>query len=449
MKPVLTVSELLTEVRESLLARPSLRSLLLRGEISNFIRSRSGHLYFVLKDQRCQVRCVMFASDARRLGCAPGDGLRVVVSGQVTLYGPRGDLQVQVRALRLDGLGQLYEALEKLKRKLVAEGLFASERKRRLPLLPRTVGVITSLQGAVLHDIVTTLRRRNGAVSVVVSPAPVQGDEAPRRLSLALRRLVHRARPDCVIIARGGGSIEDLMAFNSEEVVRAVAACPVPVLSAVGHETDTTLCDLAADERAPTPTAAAEMVAPPRSELSKQLEMQRHRLSTALAHRLVRQRELLERLASSPVLRYPQRLVEQQVQQLDDLSERLSRALILRGRQERQRLEGLLRSPALRYPQQMFGGEREEVESLHRRLGPAVGGQLSRFRTLLSGLGARLEALSPLRVLDRGYALCLDEHGRPVGSIRGRSPGDRLEVRFSDGSLRSRVEAVLPHVEEA
>lgn len=469
MRRVVSVTQLLTEIRSVLLKEPTLASVLLRGEISNYVRSRADHLYFSLKDRRCQVRCVMFASDARRLRFAPADGTTVLVSGQVTLYGARGDLQLQVRAMRPDGAGAVYEALERLKRRLTAEGVFDPKRKRPLPGFPRVVGVVTSLQGAVLHDIVTTLRRRNPAVAVVVAPAPVQGDEAPRRLARALRRLCARPGVECIIIARGGGSFEDLMAFNSEQVVRAVADCPLPVLSAVGHETDVTLCDLAADSRAPTPTAAAEMVAPPWSELLQELSGLRHRLYTAVAHRLGRHRQELSRLVSSPSLRYPMRFVEQEMQRLDELTARLPRALSARVVRERHQLEGLRRSPALRFPLRLVEAEadalhslrdrlvpalerlacehRAEVERLASHLGPALERRASEQRAVLERLEGKLESLSPLKVLDRGYALVLDDAGKPVQSVSGRSPGDSLEVRLADGSLRTRVESVASREE--
>ncbi len=445
MRPTFTVTELLSKVRGTFQADPDLKSVLVKGELSNFSFSPSDHLYFVIKDRRCQIRCVMFSSDSRRLRFRPSDGLTVIASGTLDLYGPKGDLQLRVKALRPDGKGQLYEALGRLKMRLHAEGLFDPQRRRPLPLFPRRVGVVTSLQGAVLHDIATTLRRRNPAIELELAPASVQGDLAPRELVRALGLIANRV--ELVIIARGGGSFEDLLAFNSEQVVRAVAACPVPIVSAVGHETDVTLCDLAADKRAPTPTAAAEMIAPPWHKMKEELVQSRQRLRTALTRLTERHRQYLERLSQSPTLLYPFRLVETEMLRLDEFKARLPRALVERVRRERDRLEGLRRSPALRYPQQLYGRKREDLHRFRQRLSTSLDGRLRQQSLNLAGLKGKLEVLSPLAVLDRGYAICLSPEGKPISSVLGRSLGDTLEVRLADGRLISSVTAI--HPEEA
>ncbi|MEW6283812.1 MAG: exodeoxyribonuclease VII large subunit, partial [Candidatus Eremiobacterota bacterium] len=314
-----TVSSLMQELSEALQAQPGLQSLTVRGEISDLRRSSARHLYFVLKDDQCELRCVMFAKTASFLRFPPSNGLQVLAQGGVELYGTRGDLRLLVRGLRPDGPGALRLKLEQLRARLKEEGLF-DRPKRPLPALPRLVGVVTSREGAVLRDIHTTLRRRNPAVGLVLCPAPVQGPEAPPRLIYALERLVAYG-VDCIVVARGGGSLEDLMAFNDEDVVRAVAACPVPVVSAIGHETDVTLCDLAADRRAPTPTAAAEMVAQDRGDMLNLLEASRGRLQRAMARQLAGHRERLDRLRGSPAMRYPRRPVELARERLESLSQ--------------------------------------------------------------------------------------------------------------------------------
>ncbi|MGE0488262.1 MAG: exodeoxyribonuclease VII large subunit [Vulcanimicrobiota bacterium] len=441
MRPTLTVTELLSRVKAAI-STPELTSSLVKGELTNFRYSPSDHLYFVIQDRRCQIRCVMFAADARRLRFRPHDGLTVIVSGQLTLYGPKGDLQFQVKAMRPDGKGQLYEQLARLKHRLHAEGLFDSSRRRSLPVFPRTVGVVTSLQGAVLRDIATTLRRRNPSIRLVVAPASVQGDLAPRELARALRRLAPLV--EVVIIARGGGSFEDLLAFNSEQVVRAVAACPVPIVSAVGHETDVTMCDLAADKRAPTPTAAAEIVAPPRAKMLEEVEGLRGRLSLALDSRSRNHRQFLDRLLQSPALLYPFRTIEQEMQRIDDLKTRLPLALARRVKDERGRLEALRRSPALRFPEQLVAKARERLAELTAALPVAMERRLTGSRLELAGLGGELKALSPLGVLERGYAICLDQDGKPIQAVAGRTPQEKIEVRLADGSLAARIESVRP-----
>ncbi|GMU55241.1 MAG: hypothetical protein AMXMBFR33_43870 [Candidatus Xenobia bacterium] len=518
-----SVTSLMGSLHQALAAQPALQALVVRGEISDFRRSSAGHLYFALKDERSEIRCVMFALAATQVRFPPSNGLQVVLHGGIELYGQRGQLQLQVRRMRPDGEGALRLRLEELRARLTAEGLFEPARKRRLPLLPVRVGVVTSRDGAVLRDIATTLKRRNPGVQLIVSPAPVQGADAPGRLVRALERVVAFG-VDCVIVARGGGSLEDLMAFNDEGLVRAVAACSVPVVSAIGHETDVTLCDMAADRRAATPTAAAELVAADRGELLGTLEQLRTRLERALFRQLDGQRQRLERLARSPVLRFPERLVQPARTELGGLSAKLARVQMVRVQLERVLLEGLTQAVRARHPSLVLGRERARLEELQPRLGaalkrglalqrerlaglqhslrpPAVAlarqglgaladrllrGSLSLvrarraelsllvvpplslapLRSLLSSLEARLEgavvhdlerrrqllgalagqldALSPLSVLHRGYALTRDEQGRLVRSVAGRVPGEALRVHLCDGQLGVRVEEIAP-----
>jgi exodeoxyribonuclease VII large subunit len=385
----------------------------------------------------------------------------------VELYGTRGQLQLRVRGMKPDGPGALRLKLEELRLKLEAEGLFAPDRKRRLPILPVRVGIVTSREGAVLRDIVTTLQRRNPAVHLVMCHAPVQGPEAPGRLVYALERVVAYG-VDCVIVARGGGSLEDLMAFNDEELVRAVAACPVPIVSAIGHQTDTTLCDLAADRRAPTPTAAAEMVAAERSELLRSLDVSRTRLERAMSRQLASHRERLERLQGSPCLRYPERLFSSARLQLSGLVAALARSQAGRLRLERSSLERLREALLARHPRATLERHRSLLDELRLRLEhflrlrtqrergylgplaarllPALTRGLERRRQALGALAGQLDALSPLKVLERGYAYTLDSQGRLVRSVAGVSVGDRLQVHLCDGVLGVCADSVGPGV---
>ena len=481
-----TVSGLLGRLGNLLDEQPDLQELTLRAEITNWTRARSGHCYFSLKDDQAQVRCVMFQGEARHLNFEPADGVAVRAQGSVTLYRPRGELQLRIRRLRADGVGALYEALERLRRRLEAEGLFDQDRKRPLPSHPRVVGVVTSKQGAVLHDIRTTLARRNPTVQILLAPSPVQGEGAEAGLVQALEALQRRPEVDCIIVARGGGSLEDLMAFNSEVVIRAVAGCRVPVVSAVGHETDVTLCDLAADERAPTPTAAAEIIAPALEDLLGELARFRQKLSQAMSREVNLRRERLEHLRSAPRLRHPRRRLEAEMQHLDSLVDslrrgmgrgvqtrnetlgllrrglnqqhprsriqrsldllrermaRLQRGMVQRMQAARQDLEVLASTPTFREPLRLTASRQEGLQALRTSLLRAAWRGVSWQRERLDAARGRLEALSPLRVLERGYALVLDR-AEVVSSVEGIRPGDRLEIRLRDGAVKTRVEEV-------
>lgn len=398
-----SVSRLARIIKELLETDLRLSNIWVEGEISNLSRSQAGHTYFTLKDENAQFRCVMFrrayaaAPPSASSGQALEAGAQVLAHGYVSFYEARGDLQFYVDFVQPAGVGVWQAQLERLKAQLEAEGLFEAARKRPLPPFPRRIGVVTSPAGAVFHDICHIIGRRWPLAEVVLAPTPVQGPEAVPGILEALRALNEEPGIDLIILARGGGSIEELWAFNSEEVARAIAGSRIPVVSAVGHETDFTVADLVADVRAPTPSGAAELVFPDRRALERQVAELAHRLRVALRQQLVRDRARLERLRSRPVLARPLEVVHRRRQVVDGLGHRL-----------------------------------------------ALGGRhaLTRGRAILDRLAARLEALSPLAVLGRGYGLCLDEAGRPVASVAGAAPGDRVRVVLRDGSLRTVVEAV-------
>ena len=386
MKWTLTVTDLNEYVRRTLAGDPMLKDLRLRGEISNFKRHVSGHLYFSLKDEQARIQCVMFRQDASRLAFDPQDGMRVELQGSVSLYTAAGSYQFYAVGMQPDGLGVLYQRYEELRRRLTAEGLFDAGRKRPLPLLPRLVGVVTARTGAVIHDIARVSARRFPGVQLVLCPAQVQGEGAAADIVRGIRALSALPDMDVIIIGRGGGSLEDLWAFNEEAVVRAVAACPVPVISAVGHETDVTLSDFAADVRAATPSAAAELAVPDVRQLRESLLSQRTRLLKA-AHDAVYQRRA--GLAQAAV-----RLTGQHP---------LARVRELRSR------DRLLRTA----------------------LDAAFKVRLQERRAALGQQSARLEALGPRAVLNRGYVIVRDAAGQPVTHI-GSLP-DRAELLFRDG----------------
>lgn len=368
--------------------------MLVEGEISGVKLHGSGHLYFTLKDETASLSAAMWRPQAQRLPSVPRDGERVVVSGRIGVYEPRGTYQLIANHLKPAGQGDLNARLEALRRKLSEEGLFDTGRKKDLPAFPFRVAVVTSPTGAVLHDIWHVLSRRSPHMELLLVPSPVQGVEAVSGICAALQRLAaldgSPEAPDLVIIARGGGSLEDLWAFNEEAVVRTVANCPFPTISAVGHETDTTLCDHAADLRAPTPSAAAELVSEETLSIVALLDEQQSRCGQALLRMVERHRQRLESLAERPCLRRPEAALERAAQTVDIFSDRLDRAM------ERNR---------------------------------------ERFRSRLALAAGRLDALSPLRVLSRGFAAVEDSGGSLVLRASNLSGGEHLVLRFSDGRV--------------
>lgn len=391
-----------------------------RGEISGFTRAASGHGYFTLKDERGQasLRCAMFRRALSQVDFQPAEGMLVEARGNLAVYEARGELQLVVEGLQRAGAGALYEQFLRLKAKLEAEGLFDAGHKRPIPSYPRRIGVVTSLAAAALHDVLTALARRVPHVEVLISPAAVQGAEAPAQLvdALAGLQLAHRGgmHLDAVIVCRGGGSMEDLWSFNDERVVRAVAACCVPVISGVGHETDVTLVDFAADLRAPTPTAAAEMVARDRSDALAQLDA----LTQRLAHRMV------------------QRL-DAQAQRVDQLAFRLARPSQMLG-QHRQKMalaEHRMLSACLARVQR----EAQRLPVLNARLQQAMHSQLTHARVQLDARDSRLEALSPQRVLERGYAWLAGTDGHAITRVTQVEIGQELAAVLADGQVQLQV----------
>ncbi|KQY89369.1 exodeoxyribonuclease VII large subunit [Pelomonas sp. Root1444] len=414
------VAGLLEAVSQSLAERFSVVAV--GGEISGFTRAASGHCYFGLKDadgQAASLRCAMFRRAAVLLDFTPGDGALVELRGRVAVYEPRGELQFIVEAMRRAGAGTLYEQFLKLRARLAAEGLFDEDAKRPLPTLPRRIGVITSTAGAALHDVLTALARRAPQVEVVVYPSPVQGTEAPPALVNALRIANQRAEVDLLLLVRGGGSLEDLWAFNDERVVRAVAGSLLPVVCGVGHETDITLCDLAADLRAPTPTAAAELAAPSREALLQMLAGLERHLARATEQRL-------QTLA----------------QRLDRIALRLARPSDALARQRR--LLDLLAQRAAAAPGRRIELQRQRLAHQVQRLDRARADMLRRQLVRLDGLQARLQALDPRHVLARGYAWLDDGAGGAVTSVHGLLAGAEVRAVLADGSLDLRVLGVLP-----
>ncbi len=471
-----TVSELTREVKG--LLEGKLGRVWVVGEVSGFRRQSSGHVYLTLKDDKASLQAVCFRNQARYLRFDPEDGMEVLVAGRLSVYAPRGQYQLVIDHMEPKGLGALQAAFEKLKQRLAAEGLFEASKKKPLPFLPRTIGVVTSPTGAAVHDFLRVLLRRNPNSSVLIAPAKVQGDAAAGEVASQLARLDARGDLDVLVVTRGGGSIEDLFAFNEEELARAIAACATPVVSAVGHEVDVTISDMVADLRAPTPSAAAELLMPEHGELAAGLRVLRERLERAALRRVEQRRSAVAALwGRAPD---PRRLLTDRRLDLEGSRERLEGAMVagmrLRerglnaawehlGRQHpRVRLRrlqrdvvdvearmiramsGLIRSRTLRFrglaesvasvhPRRRIEVERGGQRSLGMRLSSAIARDIGAARRSHAGLAGKLHALSPLRVLQRGYALVRGGRGQIVRSPHDVEQGENLDIRIAGGSL--------------
>lgn len=451
--PEFTVSEISGAIRRTL--EGTFSRVRVRGEITELKRYPSGHVYFSLKDERGKISGVVWRGSVSRLGLAPENGVEIIATGKISAYGERSSYQLVVERMEYAGEGALLARIERLRIRLAEEGLFDTARKKAIPLLPRVIGVVTSPQGAVLHDICTTLQRRFPR-PVIVWPVPVQGEGAAARIAAAIDGFSQLdgqgavPRPDVLIVARGGGSLEDLMAFNDEAVVRAAATCTIPLISAVGHETDTTLIDFASDRRAPTPTAAAEMAVPVRTELLADIEHRNARALGALSRQLQTARLRLDR-ASSAMPDLPS-LLQTARMQLDDRGRRLDVALPALVQRRKADLVAIERHmPAV---ETLLAGRRTRLAVLANmlqasmahtfqkqdarlgrlRISPAPLQALVRERrTALAGIAGQLEAVSPRAVLARGYALVTAE-GRPVTSAEQLRDGERVELTFGDGA---------------
>ncbi len=415
------------------------------GEISNFRAPDSGHLYFTLKDGDAQIRAVMFSSKARLLRFRPADGMQVVVRGRVTIYEDRGELQIAAEYIEPKGAGGLQVAFEQLKAKLEAEGLFAAERKKAIPALPARIGIVTSPQAAALRDILNILLRRHHTASVLIYPAQVQGDAAAAEVAGGVSYF-NEIRSDAsrnvevIIVGRGGGSAEDLAAFNDEGLARAVAASEIPVISAVGHETDFTIMDFVADLRAPTPSAAAELVIRSRVEVENQAEAVRERLARAMERQLLEARHALMERAQDGAFARMMDSIRQRQQKLDDLTYRLERGERAALESKRRRWESLAAAVRHYDLRRVLSGIRGELDAGTAALGAAMRNQLLQNKVLIERFRA-LETLSPLAILERGYALVFDAAGQLVKDAAQVKLGEEISARVARGELRAIVKA--------
>lgn len=436
---VLSVTALNRRVRD--LLQQNFPLLWVTGEVSNLTRAASGHVYFSLRDETAQARCVMFRQRAQLVPWRLENGQQVELQASVTLYEARGDFQLNVEGMRRAGLGKLYEAFARLRERLENQGLFAAARKRALPDFPRRIGIVSSPQAAALHDILTALQRRAPHLPAILYPAPVQGDGAAEKLAAAIETAAARAAADGIdvlIVARGGGSIEDLWAFNEECVARAIAACPLPVVSGVGHETDVTIADYVADQRAATPTAAAELVSAGWFDAAARLDA----LAAQLRHHLRRQLEArMQRidLLAHRLIHPDQRLARDR-QNLVLLATRLDAVMAQRRQQHHARLEHWRQRLAHGRPE--LRDVRRRIEHAAQRLQASSQARLASRQARLAALAASLASLSPQATLARGYSIARDSQGRLVRDSQQLSSGEPIALRFASGSAEARVERI-------
>ncbi|MFO1357974.1 exodeoxyribonuclease VII large subunit [Plasticicumulans sp.] len=460
-RDIVSVSALVRQARG--LLEMNLPMLWVEGEISNLARPASGHLYFTLKDEFAQVRCAMFRTRALLLREAPANGRQVLVRARVTLYEARGEFQLVVESLEPAGEGRLRRAFEALRARLEGEGLFDAAHKRAIPRLAQRIGVLTSPAGAALRDVLTTLARRAPQIPVIVYPVPVQGDGAAAKIIAMLKTAAARAECDVLLLVRGGGSLEDLQAFNDEALARAVRACPIPVIAGIGHETDVSITDLVADLRAATPTAAAVAASPDTVDWRERAARLTLRLHGALQRRRQRLAQLLQSLHARLNRQQPRRRLEAHAQRLDELDGRLRRALAAHLRQRRQRQAQLLTRLAAQSPRRRLAEQRRRLkaaqgrlepaalrrrlqglaghhEALVRRLAAAMRHRLAVQQARYAALLRELHALSPLATLARGYAIVRDAEGRALRHAGDVAEGSRITAQLAHGRLHCRVE---------
>ncbi|MCS2170754.1 exodeoxyribonuclease VII large subunit [Scandinavium sp. TWS1a] len=439
---IFTVSRLNQSVR--LLLEREMGQVWISGEISNFSQPSSGHWYFTLKDDNAQVRCAMFRNSNRRVTFRPQHGQQVLVRANITLYEPRGDYQIIVESMQPAGEGLLQQKYEQLKALLSAEGLFDQQFKQPLPTPAHCVGVVTSKSGAALHDILHVLKRRDPSLPVVIYPTSVQGDDAPGQIVRAIERANQREECDLLIVGRGGGSLEDLWSFNDERVARAIFASRIPVVSAVGHETDVTIADFVADLRAPTPSAAAEMVSRNQQELLRQVQSAQQRLEMAMDYFIANRNRRFSQLQHRLQQQHPQLRLARQQTVLDRLRQRMSFALDNQLKKTTQRQQRVIQRLNQQNPQPRIYRAQTRIQQLEYRLAQTLRAQLSTTRERFGNAVTHLEAVSPLSTLARGYSVTTAADGKLVKKTKQLNAGDTLTTRLEDGVVESEVTKITP-----
>ncbi|HGS4806157.1 TPA: exodeoxyribonuclease VII large subunit [Vibrio parahaemolyticus] len=434
---IFTVSRLNAEVR--LLLENEMGIVWLVGEISNFSAPVSGHWYLTLKDSRAQVKCAMFRGNNRRVTFKPANGNQVLVKARLSLYEPRGDYQLIIESMQPEGDGRLQQEFEELKMKLAAEGLFAQTNKLPLPEHPKRVGVITSKTGAALYDILDVLKRRDPSLPVVIYPTMVQGDDAAIQIAQTIGRANSRNECDVLIVGRGGGSLEDLWCFNNEILARTIAASQIPIISAVGHEVDMTIADFVADVRAPTPSAAAELVSRDNSHKDQSLVAKQHKLASAMRYYLAQQKQQSSQLLHRLERQHPSYQLQRQSQQLDELDMRLRRAIQRFIDTRQQAVERKHHRLQLNSPVKHLAQQKSRLERVEHKLLDAMDRKLLTMRHQLAIAAEKLDTVSPLATLKRGYSITQTEQGKVVTSADDVKTGDLLVTRLANGEIHSTV----------
>ncbi|EJG0974325.1 exodeoxyribonuclease VII large subunit [Vibrio parahaemolyticus] len=434
---IFTVSRLNAEVR--LLLENEMGIVWLVGEISNFSAPVSGHWYLTLKDSRAQVKCAMFRGNNRRVTFKPANGNQVLVKARLSLYEPRGDYQLIIESMQPEGDGRLQQEFEELKMKLAAEGLFAQTNKLPLPEHPKRVGIITSKTGAALYDILDVLKRRDPSLPVVIYPTMVQGDDAAIQIAQAIGRANSRNECDVLIVGRGGGSLEDLWCFNNEILARTIAASQIPIISAVGHEVDITIADFVADVRAPTPSAAAELVSRDNSHKDQSLVAKQHKLASAMRYYLAQQKQQSAQLLHRLERQHPSYQLQRQSQQLDELDMRLRRAMQRFIDTRQQAVERKHHRLQLNSPVKHLAQQKSRLERIEHKLLDAMDRKLLTMRHQLAIAAEKLDTVSPLATLKRGYSITQTEQGKVVTSADDVKTDDLLVTRLANGEIHSTV----------
>jgi exodeoxyribonuclease VII large subunit len=434
----LTVNALTKYIKRKFDVDPHLQDLLVRGEISNFKQHSSGHMYFTLKDEKSRILAVMFSSHTKSMKFSPENGMKVLVKGEISVFEPNGNYQIYIKEMQPDGIGDLFLAYEQLKKRLDEEGLFLAESKKKLPLYPKKIGIITSPTGAAIRDILTTLKRRYPIGKVLIIPAIVQGDQAAVSIVKAIDAANAQPDIDVLIVGRGGGSIEDLWPFNEEIVARAIYKSKIPIISAVGHETDFTISDFAADLRAPTPTGAAELATPHIDELNERLLQRQSRLLRAMREKISFQRARIDRIGKSYAFRYPKKLYEQKLELIDRLTERLSKGVINSNHLKMEEYSSLQKRLRRNHPYQLLVKEKEALTKSQKRLNRAMLAIHSQKQRAFRDVVSTLDALSPLKIMDRGYSLVYSQD-QLIKNVDQVKRNDLIQIQLSDGKLDCQV----------
>ncbi|MBT2665417.1 exodeoxyribonuclease VII large subunit [Bacillus sp. ISL-4] len=443
----LSVSALTKYIKRKFDADPHLQNVYIKGEISNFKQHTSGHMYFTLKDEKARLLSVMFAANNKGMKFLPENGMKVLVKGDISLYEAGGQYQLYVKSMAPDGVGDLYLAYEQLKKKLEAAGLFLAEHKKPIPQYPKSVGVITSPTGAALRDILITIKRRYPIARIIVYPALVQGNNAAKSIAKAISMANARAESDVLIVGRGGGSIEELWAFNEEIVAESIYDSDIPVISAVGHETDFTIADFVADMRAPTPTGAAELAVPHLNEILERLMNRKNRLTRSIQEAVNFERTRLTRMERSYAFRYPHKMYEQKLEQLDKTMDRLGRTstrYFMKKRDELNQLNDILKK---QHPEQAVQNAKDELQQHAKVLRRAMEAIYRQKSQQFVHITATLSALSPLKIMERGYGLVFTEDETLVKSTQQVSKGDKIAVSIKDGTLECEIKEIKERIE--